>query len=136
MDLTDLQNRIVIEVARTVPVSAWERIVADVEIAEHDDGYQLDAVSFAIARDADGTLSDPQFDLSTDARAAIVDLYKQRKAAGDVLGGFELQIDQPGTYAFHFSYDPPKRLNGIWDKAKEERLDQYLDHYRQEKAGA
>lgn len=136
MDLTDLQNRIVIEVARTVPVSAWERIVADVEIAEQDDGYQLDTVSFAVARDAAGTLTDPQFDLSEAARAAIVDLYKQRKAAGEVLGGFELQIDQPGTYQFHFSYDAPKRLNGIWDKAKEERLDHYLDHYRQEKAGA
>ena len=132
MDLTELQNRIVIEVARTAPVSGWERVIADVEIAEHNDGYQFDTVSFAVARDADGTLTDPQFDLSPAARAAIVDLYIQCKAAGDLLGGFELQIDQPGTYTFHLSYDAPKRLNGIWDKAKEERLDHYLDIYREE----
>ncbi|MEG3175299.1 hypothetical protein U1872_03595 [Sphingomonas sp. RB3P16] len=136
MDMTALQDRIVTEIARGAPVAQWERIVADVEIAEADDGYQFDTVAFAVTRDADGELSDPQFSLSAEAQAAIVALYTQRKAAGDVLGGFELQIDYPGRYGFTFSYDSPKRLNGIWDKAKEERLDHYLDAYKREtKAG-
>lgn len=132
MDMTDLEDQIVTEVARGAPVGHWERIVADVEIAEADDGYQLDTVAFAVSRDAAGALSDPQFTLSADARAAIVALYKQRKEAGDVVGGFELQIDYPARYKFTFSYDQPKRLNGVWDKAKEERLDKYLDTYKQE----
>jgi hypothetical protein len=130
MDMIAAQQEVVRAVVENNPHSGWERIVADVEIEETPAGYHFDTVSFVIARSADGKLSDPDFDLSASAKSAIIGLYSERLvSAGDKIGGINLEIDNDGQYRFDISYDKPKRLNGIWDREKEEKLDKYLSTY-------
>lgn len=129
---TDLQADVVRHFARLAPPH-WERIVADIEIAPQVDGFDLDAMTFAIVKRG-GDLDDPQFELDGDARKAIGQLQRGMKAGGNDWSGMELVIDQPGRFDFKFSYGPPPRLNGIWDKVKAEKLDNYLKYYKAERA--
>lgn len=133
MDFNQAQQAVIRAVAHDVPYESWERILLDVEIAEQADGYDLDTLGIVIRRNERNELEDPQFRLSEDSKKAIVALYDQRKQdAGEVLGGFELTIDYPGKYRFQFSYDPPKRLNGVWDAERQKWLDNYLAVYKAE----
>ena len=47
----------------------------------------------------------------------------------------EPTIDPDGRYRLRIDHDAPKRINGEWDEAREERLDDYLERYRAEVAG-
>ena len=129
---TSLQADVVHHFARLAPL-AWLRIVADVEIEDEDAGFHLDTMSFAIVKQG-SDLDDPQFDLDREARKAISLLHDGMKAAGNNWSGLELVIDRPGTFEFKFSYGPAMRLNGKWDPEKAEKLDNYLSHYKAERA--
>lgn len=133
MELLDAQNLVVQRLAALAP-PGWERLVADVEIEEAPTGYRVDSVSFAIKR-AGADYADEDIMLDAEARAAAIEVFKAQGAAGKgTLGGFALEIDQPGKYRFDFDWGKPKRLNGEWDAEKAARLDNYLQHYRAEKA--
>jgi hypothetical protein len=133
---TDAQTAVVQALAADAPDPNWLRLVADIEIQEDADSYRFDTVALAVVKGADGTLSDPSFSVSETVRRAIIDLYRERKnGAGEPFSGFQLSVDNDGTFRFEFSYGPPKRMNGVWDEAKEKMLDNYLDHYRVEIAG-
>jgi hypothetical protein len=45
-------------------------------------------------------------------------------------------VDRPGRFRFSFSYDPPKRINGIFDDDSMGRFDRYLERYKAERSGA
>lgn len=129
----EAQQAVVQAVVADAPRADWRRLVADVEISESKEGYHFDTVALAVVRRGDGALEAPSFSIGRDAREAMAALYRERKASGEKsFGSFELQVEHDGRYRFEFSYDPPKRLNGIWDEEKERRLDNYLDHYRRE----
>jgi hypothetical protein len=131
MDMIAAQQSVATAVVADNPYGEWERIVADIEIKEEDTGYRLDTVSFAVVRKGDGSLTQPNFDLSDPARQAVIGLYKERlDKAGDKIGSFGLEIDRDGQYRFEISYDKPKRLNGEWDEKKEAKLNNYLKTYR------
>lgn len=133
----EAQQAVVQAVVADAPRADWRRLLADIEIREGKDGYHFDTVGIAVVRGSDGTLDAPSFSIGRAAREAMVKLYLERKAGGEKsFGGFELQVEPDGRYRFDFSYDPPKRLNGVWDKEKEQRLDNYLDHYKQETGAA
>lgn len=133
MQLTDAQDQVVQAIAAAAP-AGWERIVVDCEILDEGSGYAMDHVAFAIVN-AGGQYSDPAIELPREARQAIGTLYQAvAETRPDAkLGSFELTIEQSGRYRFEFSYDLPKRLNGEWDAAKEERLDRYMQDYLAEK---
>jgi hypothetical protein len=42
-------------------------------------------------------------------------------------------VDQPGKFGFSFSYDPPKRMNGVFDDESMGRFDRYLESYKAER---
>lgn len=129
----EAQQAVVQAVVADAPRADWQRLLADIEIRESNDGFHFDTVGIAVVKTAEGTLDAPSFSIGRPAREAMVKLYQERKAGGDKsFGGFELQVESDGRYRFEFSYEPPKRLNGVWDKEKEQRLDNYLDHYKQE----
>lgn len=129
------QQTVVRAVLADVSDADWVRIAADVEIIENSEAYHFDIVALAVVRCSDGTLEDPSISIGHTARKAIAALYRARKKAGsENFGSFELRIDRDGNYRFDFSYDPPKRLNGIWDAEKERRFDNYLEHYQRELA--
>ena len=136
MDFTEAQTALVKAIVGSAAIGAWERLVANVEILEHEGDYQLDYVCLAVVR-GDGTLSTEQFDLSDEAREAAAALYRQRKEeAGETIGGFEATVDSTGAYRIAIDHDAPKRINGVWDEEREGRLDHYLDHYKAELAGS
>jgi hypothetical protein len=131
MDMITVQQEVAAAVVADNPYGEWERIVADVEIKEEETGYRLDTVSFAVVRKSDGSLTQPDFDLSDQARQAAIGLYKERlNIAGDKIGSFGLEIDRDGKYRFEISYDAPKRLNGEWDEKNEAKLNNYLATYK------
>lgn len=88
----------------------------------------MDHVAIAVV-EAKGKLTDPQFELGQGTRRAFQQLHRAIADDGQNWGSCELTIDQPGTYRFNFSYEPPARLHGIWDEQRAERLDNYLTHY-------
>ena len=133
MTFTKAQQAVVAAVVDDVLVPGWERVLVDVEIAEQPDGFDLDTVSIVISRNAERELEDGQFHLGQESKQAIVRLYKERQLAhGDVIGSFQLKIDRTGTYGFQFSYDPPSRLNGVWNQEHQRWLDDYLAAYKVE----
>lgn len=132
-DLTEAQTALVAALVGEVPHPSWLRLFLNAEILEQPDGYDLDTLAFAIRRDGTGRLEDPQLRLGPATRAAIVGLYEALEAAqGSRLGSFDLVVDFPGRYRFELSYDPPKRLNGIWDREREQWLESYLERYAAE----
>lgn len=134
MDFTEAQTRLVQAIAGSAALGGWERLLANVEILEHADDFQLDYVCLAVVR-AGGDLATEQFELSPAAREAAVAFYRQRKdGAGETIGGFEAAIDADGRFRIAIDHDAPKRINGEWDEAREGRLDHYLDHYKAELA--
>lgn len=97
---------------------------------EHDDDFQLEYVCLAVVTDGD-ELETRKFQLTEAVERAASDLYRQRRAeAGETIGGFEVSIEPDGRYRLAIDHDAPKRINGEWDEAREQRLDNYLEHYR------
>lgn len=54
-----------------------------------------------------------------------------RRTGGTRWGTCDLVVDQPGK--FSFSYDPPKRINGMFDDDSMGRFDRYLETYEAER---
>lgn len=135
MDFQTAQSDVVQRVAGDFGTADWVHAVVDLELLEFEDGYDLDYQAILITRSPDGVLASRQFQLSELSRQAVIALYRERKDnAGDTLGGFVLRIDHPGRYRFELDYDPPKRLNGVWDAERQSYFDNYLTHYEREKA--
>lgn len=135
MDFTQAQTQVVQTVVASADVGRWRRLLANVEILEHETDVQLDYVCLAVIANGDD-LETRQFHLTKEAERAATDLYRQRRdEAGETIGGFEVAIDPDGRYRFDIDHDAPRRINGDWDAAREERLDHYLEHYRAEMAG-
>jgi hypothetical protein len=135
MDFQTAQNDVVQRVAGDFGAADWVHAVVDLEVLEFEDGYDLDYQAILITRASGGALASQQFQLTEPTRQAVIALYRERKDnAGDVLGGFVLRIDHPGRYKFDLNYDPPKRLNGVWDAERQAYFDNYLTHYQRETA--
>jgi hypothetical protein len=135
MDFTEAQTAVVRTVAASADVGPWQRLLANVEILEHADDFQLDYVCLAVVKDGE-ELETRQFQLTEDAEKAVTAFYRQRRDdAQETIGGFEVAIDPDGRFRFDIDHDAPKRINGVWDEAREGRLDRYLDHYKAELAG-
>jgi hypothetical protein len=142
MDQTavDLQKKIVGALARSID-GAWERIVVNYEMQEEDGGLTEDRRGFYITPDAAGGYR--KAGLTFDA--AVKDLFHalretmQRSEGQGQHKGWgicDLVVDQPGRFRFNFSYDSPKRINGVFDDESMGRFDRYLDTYKAERAGA
>ncbi len=132
MDFTQAQIGVVKAVIATFPGGEWQAAILDCEILEMPDGFDLDFTGIILMKDSAGHLVQDQFYLDAPARQDCCNLYLQRKrAAGDIIAGFQLRIQQPGTYRFTFK-DKVKRLNGVWDAEAETYLDNYLAHYQRE----
>ncbi|QJU59881.1 hypothetical protein HL653_20950 [Sphingomonas sp. AP4-R1] len=134
MDFTEAQAQVVRTVAASADVGPWRRLLANVEILEHADDFQVDYICLAVVAGGDD-LETRQFQLSDDAQKAVTAFYRQRRDdADETIGGFELAIDPDGRFRFDIDHGEPKRINGVWDEAREGRLDNYLEHYKAELA--
>lgn len=111
----DLQEAIVVTLARDIS-GEWERIVVNYEMQEDDGGLVEDRLGLYISRDAQHalTMNDVAFG------PGLKELFRRlndemHRTGGTRWGTCDLVVDQPGKFRFSFSYDPPKRINGIYD---------------------
>jgi hypothetical protein len=68
-------------------------------------------------------------DISGEWERIVVNYEMQEEDGG-------LVEDRPGKFRFSFSYDPPKRISGIYDDDSMGRFDRYLETYEAERASS
>ncbi len=132
----NLQEAIVTTLARGIP-GAWERIVVNYEMQEEDGGLTEDRRGFYITKDATGDFRKGELAFSSEVKALFRQMNdKIHQTEGHRWGTCDLVVDQSGKFRFNFSYDPPKRINGVFDDDSMGRFDRYLETYKAERARA
>ena len=106
----------------------WEEIVMNCELSEKT--KNLSCALFYITNDPnDRRKGDIKLTSElTHLLRKLNDVYY--KKSGERWGIFDLIIDSSGKYKFEFSYEKPKRLNGIFDEESHYRFENYLDKYK------
>ncbi len=131
-ELVTLQNDAVQEFAKSV-IGFWERIVVHYEILDSPESRAQSEYTIIVQRDADNTHSLANFEMSEDARSALLKLRDATTSeTGEKWSTCVLIVDPPGAYKFSYSYDPPKVLNGVIDE-EYKFYRKYLPHYLKEK---
>jgi hypothetical protein len=129
----DLQRAIVMALARDIP-EAWERIVVNYEMQEEGGGVTEDRLGFYIAKDAAGSLREAELAFSPEVKRLFREMNDEiQRSEGGRWGTCDLVVDQRGKFRFTFSYDPPKRINGVFDDESMGRFDRYLETYEAER---
>ena len=113
----------------------WERIFVNYEMKLTDEGRLVDYIIFYIKVRPDGELEKVSVrggsEAINDAYIALADAMAQD---GERWGSCDFALDAGGKYKFKFSYDPPKRLDGVLDHSSYGRFRDYLEQYRAERA--
>jgi hypothetical protein len=131
-----LQEAIVAALVRDIS-GGWERIVVNYEMQEDDGGLVEERRGLYISQDAEQAL-----DMNAVAFSpGLKDLFRRlneemQRTKGMRWGTCDMVVDRPGRFRFSFSYDPPKRINGIFDDDSMGRFDRYLERYKAERSGA
>jgi hypothetical protein len=132
----EVQKKIVAALSRTIGAQ-WEWTVVNCEMQEEDGGPTEDRRGFYITPDGTGGFHKASLTFDTTAKDLFRALgLEMRRSKGQGRGGCDLVVDQSGRLRFNFSYDPPRRINGVFDEASMGRFDRYLQTYAAERAGA
>ncbi len=129
MDMATLtaQAEVVHAFARLAP-APWEQIVVNLELEEDEVGYHTDCLAFAVVPDSGGYV-EREVDLDRPGLHTVFALHKAMSAQGESWHSFDLVIEADDHYDLEFSYDPPKRLNGILDQQSYHRFDHYAEEF-------
>jgi len=114
--IIELQDKIAQGLADSM-TEPWERIVVNFEMETTAEGRELDYRFFYISQSEDGSfkktsvmeLPEAVSDLFIDLNDAVFETAKDR------WGTCDLTIDRTGKYNFKLDYEPPRRLNDIFD---------------------
>ena len=132
--MAGLQARVAQAVADRIE-DDWERIFVNYEMRLTDEGRLVDYVLFYIKALEGGELEKVSVrggsDAIDDAYIALADAMARD---GERWGSCDFTLDADGRFNFRFSYDPPKRLDGVLDHSSYGRFREYLDQYRAERA--
>jgi hypothetical protein len=132
----DLQKAIVVTLARDIPGN-WERFVVNYEVQEEYGGLVENRIGFYIFQDMNQVLATDELAFGPEAKELFRALSEEmRRTGGTRWGTCDLVVDQPGEFRFSFSYDPPKRINGIFDDDSMDRFTYYLERYEAERSQA
>jgi hypothetical protein len=113
----------------------WLRIVVNYEVQEDDGGLIEDRLGFYIAEDAQQVLATHTLVFGPELKDLFRGLNQEMgRTGGARWGTCDLVVDPPGRFRFSFSYDPPKRINGIFDDDSMGRFDRYLEVYQAERS--
>ncbi len=136
MDMATLtaQAEVVRAFAQLAP-DPWEQIVVNLELEEDEVGYRTDCLAFAVVPD-DGGYVEREVSLDRPGHHTVFALRKAMSARGELWHSFDLVIEADGHYDLEFSYDPPKRLNGILDQQSYHRFDHYAEEFAARRAGS
>ena len=132
----DLQSKIAQGLVDAMP-EPWERLVVNLEAETTAEGPVLDYMFFYISRTVDGDFRTTSVRMLPDSvRDDFIALHDALfESSGDRWGICDLVIDcSTGRHDFQFKYEPPKRLNDVFDESSMWRFDSYLDTYRAERA--
>ena len=98
------------------------------------EGYSVEYIAFYIAKLPDGDLKLESMQTSREIDQFFIDL---NSAMANKSNAFwvtsDLVIENTGHYNFKFSYDPPKRLNCVFDEGSLWRFNRYLETYKAER---
>jgi hypothetical protein len=128
----DLQKAIVIALARDIS-GGWERIVVNYEIQEEDGGLIEDRLGFYISQDASRAPATNTLRFGPEVKELFRELNEEMQRTAGAHWGTRPVVDKPGKFKFSFSYDPPKRVNGVFDDDSMGRFDRYLETYEAER---
>ena len=128
------QKEVVLHIAQLITES-WRRIVVSYEVEDTQESTEHSTMVVYVT----GSTSDLRLEGLAGAPTSLEDeLFSLNKlmanASGRTWSSCELIIDASGHYNFSFSYDPPKRINGILDEQSYDRYNNYLDIYKAELA--
>ena len=113
----------------------WERIFINYEMKQSGEGYLVDYILFYIKVTPDGDFEEVSLPSASEAiNGAFIALADAMATDGDRWGSCDVFVDADGQYRLTFSYDPPKRIEGVLDHSSSDRFDDYLDQYRAERA--
>lgn len=124
--ITELQDEIVQMIAAKASGN-WLEIVVNYEI----DGEQgvSDSVAFFIC-DNDGEIVAQDIDFEFEEDDLFTELRVLYGAVQQVWSTLDFRLFSDGEFEFDFSYDPPKRINGIYDEESHLRFANYAANYR------
>jgi len=136
MDTASLaaQAEVVRAFTRLTP-APWEQIVVNLELEEDATGYCTDCLAFAVVPDGEGYV-EREVRLDRPGRETVYALRQAMSAQGASWHSFDPVIEADGHFDVDFSYDPPKRLNGILDQQSYHRFDHYAAEYAARRANA
>ncbi len=135
MDMATLnaQTAVVRTFVQLTPIP-WGQIVVNLELDEDEEGYHTDCLAFAVVPDDSG-YSEYEIRLDRPGRDAIFALHKAMGGEGASWQSFDLVVEPDGAFTFDFSYEAPKRLNGVFDQHSYHRFDHYAAEFAARRAG-
>jgi hypothetical protein len=131
LEMRHAQDAVVRTVASTIS-EPWERVVINFEMAPQEDGegFQHDMLGFYIVKDSAGEFAKREFKFTSDVERAFSDLNSVSLRANKKLWTTcDMVLDSNGKYTMNFSFEPPKRINGILDEESYYRFSKYLKEY-------
>jgi hypothetical protein len=121
--LIDMQNQIVVSSAGAIQ-DKWDAAVVNMEIDEIEGELKQNCICLFFKNRQDKCVRD-SFLLPHECYELFISL-REATANPDKWTICNLEIAADGVYEYQYSYDPPKRLNGVYDS--EAMLTNYVPH--------
>lgn len=132
LEIAALQQQIVAETVAQV-ADTWQHIVVSYEIKDYGDTIGHDVIALHLKKDGDQfqqtNIKIPKnvLDRLAELNSKMADQPSSPNAVS--WGSCEYTIEEDGQYRFEFSYEPPKRLNGILDEQSFKKYKNYAKNY-------
>lgn len=137
LELGKAQDALAVTISKLIP-EPWERIVISFEMNDEKDGtLSASMLGFYIVQTDTGEYDDRELAFSMELQDAFMELNRACLAANkQYFGTCEFVLDSNGKYNIEYSYDPPKRMNGIINEESYYRFGKkYLENYIKERKG-
>lgn len=129
-EMQNAQDAVVRSIAATI-TEEWERVVVNFEMADGEDGVQHNMLGFYITKGQNGGFAESELKFTREIEQAFTELNAASlKTNRKYWSTCDLVLDSGGKYEMKFSFEPPKRINGILDEESYYRFGKkYLDSY-------
>ncbi|MCM8543270.1 MAG: antitoxin YezG family protein [Lentisphaeraceae bacterium] len=119
------QNEVILALIETVD-NKWKQIVCSYELQEDDKSFNDDSICFYIKKSLFKT-SIIDIEINNRVREAFKSLRQAIKMhKGKEWNSCEIIIENSGDFEFDFSYERPKRINGILDDKSYEKYNNWI----------
>jgi hypothetical protein len=134
--VVEKQKAVVIAVARAMQ-SDWRRIVCSYEVEETESSRVQNTIVGFVHNESGILLNDSLPEVPNAIKTAFYELRAaMSQPKGQAWNSAEVVIEQDGNYKFSFSYDAPKRINGIFDEDSNGKFSRLAQTYKAERESA